>query len=449
MKISSSDTSACTPAFPDGSLPPRNMRKIASTLLAMVTLLWLGLLCLHHYYPIADRWMKMLDTLINTGLEAAIVGGLADWYAITVLFHNPWPKKLPLPDIIREHTEIIPRNKNRIARELAHFAQEHFLAPAQLKPALTPHDLSAVFAKKLLNDKIIRSISNELRQIFIKLLETLEDPKVEMFLRTTIIQWCQTIDLKKLVGEGFTIVTDNGIHKDALQWGLLQVDTWISSHRTEIKNKLKVLLDASTMAPLITLARVFTSPEDKIVTELLENVRKIITTPDHPLRQDLDRFMDEYNGKLRRHHSNEQLALEALRSKLLNSEEVSTFVTQVLRNLCDRLRLDLMSKNPELLHFLEKTVKENANRLLAEENSEVRQLINQRLCELAVHYSEDYSNLIVSYINNIIMKWDGLTLAGIIEEKVGNDLYAIRINGVLMGFAIGCFLGLVNLLFHH
>ena len=110
-------------------------RRRATALLLAISLCWLVLLVLSRFYHTA--WLEMLIA----ATEAGMVGGLADWYAITVLFRDPFPRAVPLPRLIRDHTAIIPRNQSRIANSMARFVQENFLAPAVVRQTFAERDL--------------------------------------------------------------------------------------------------------------------------------------------------------------------------------------------------------------------------------------------------------------------------------------------------------------------
>lgn len=66
--------------------------------------------------------------------EAAMVGALADWFAVVALF-----RRVPIPFVSR-HTEIIPQNKDKIADNLAVFVREKFLGPDALAAQIRQHD---------------------------------------------------------------------------------------------------------------------------------------------------------------------------------------------------------------------------------------------------------------------------------------------------------------------
>ena len=99
-------------------------KRLATIALIVAVLVWIALIISAKLLP-EYVWLIHIFML---GAEAGVVGGLADWYAITVLFRNPFGK-IPIPRFLRDHTEIIPRNKARIAESIGKFVQENFLSP--------------------------------------------------------------------------------------------------------------------------------------------------------------------------------------------------------------------------------------------------------------------------------------------------------------------------------
>ena len=140
-----------TPLNPELNLI-RNKR-IATFLLVSMVVFWFILLFSSRQFP---NYIGVIH-ILTLGAEAGVVGGLADWYAITVLFRDPF-KHIWVPSFIREHTEIIPRNKARIAESMGRFVQENFLAPQIVRNKLEAIDMSlyvANFLAEPVNAKMI------------------------------------------------------------------------------------------------------------------------------------------------------------------------------------------------------------------------------------------------------------------------------------------------------
>ena len=116
----------------------KRSKRFATIALITAVVTWLLLMVVAKFVPTDKVWVIHILML---SAEAGVVGGLADWYAITVLFRNPFGK-MPIPKFLRDHTEIIPRNKDRIAESMGRFVQENFLSPQVVEKSLQTTDLS-------------------------------------------------------------------------------------------------------------------------------------------------------------------------------------------------------------------------------------------------------------------------------------------------------------------
>jgi Predicted membrane protein len=121
-------------------------KRFATIALVVAVLAWIALMIAAKLLP---EYVWLIHILMLSA-EAGVVGGLADWYAITVLFRNPFGR-IPIPKFLRDHTEIIPRNKARIAESMGRFVQENFLSPQVVEKSLAETDLSLAVGKWLAN----------------------------------------------------------------------------------------------------------------------------------------------------------------------------------------------------------------------------------------------------------------------------------------------------------
>src|SRR5687767_14161780 len=121
------------------------MKRRATGLLVVMSGVFLLTLILEQRHP----WLGY----VRATAEAAMVGGLADWFAITALFRHPL--NIPIP-----HTAIIPNRKDRIGRTLGSFVQHNFLSPEVLGPRLLALQPSRRAAEWLRQPEHERSISS-------------------------------------------------------------------------------------------------------------------------------------------------------------------------------------------------------------------------------------------------------------------------------------------------
>lgn len=107
-------------------------KRIANVVLAAVFLVFLGAAWLRYAYP--DEWWS---NLLFYMAEAGLVGGLADWYAVTALFRHPLGIK-------GKHTAIVPRNRDKLIDGVVHMVETQLLPPETLKLKLAQAPLAEI-----------------------------------------------------------------------------------------------------------------------------------------------------------------------------------------------------------------------------------------------------------------------------------------------------------------
>ncbi len=173
------------------------------------------------------------------GAEAGVVGGLADWYAITVLFRNPFGK-IPIPKFLLDHTEIIPRNKARIAESMGRFVQENFLSPQVVEQSLNKTDLSLAVGQWLENPKNNTQVVQLIRQTVPKLFEFVGQQQIAQFIQSNSVEWVKSTKINALA-EMLRAVLENDFHQDVLQRGLDLAHEWIVTHPEQARELTRTL----------------------------------------------------------------------------------------------------------------------------------------------------------------------------------------------------------------
>lgn len=411
----------------------------ATSLLILVAVLW-GLLsyAIVHWHLDHGFWQ-----VLKLGLEAGMVGGLADWYAITVLFRDPFGR-IWVPAIIRDHTSIIPRKKDKIATELGRFVQQHFLAPQHVEDSLRHHDLVGNVAKAALDEEKVKAISRELKHVALEALSMVDEPEIERMVQQIVVEWIKTLDVHLVLHEVLSAATANGVHQDALQWGLEELDELLQKNGDVIADIVKAKIKNSGKKGFF--ASWFINAREDVVFKVIQEVRVVMNDEQHPVRQTAEKYISQYIYQLRQDDSDSQKQVLSLRDNLVSSPEIVGFFTKVVRNVIDSIMLDLLRSNSRITTNIERTVRDIATRMLLAEQEGVRELINKKTVEIAVHFSREYSESAVQYISEKVGSWDATTMTSIIEEKVGDDLHAIRINGVIVGGVIGLLIGVAGIL---
>lgn len=415
-------------------------RRRATLLLVVISLCWLGLLIGSRFHH-AD-WLEILIA----ATEAGMVGGLADWYAITVLFRDPFPRALPLPRIIRDHTAIIPRNQSRIANSMARFVQENFMAPVVVRQTFAERDLLKPVAHWLSQPTNSRQLIEEVTGLLPRVLQLADIPALNQFIQHLLRDWLSATRLNQPVGRILEALFADEVHHPVLQLILDQLGLWISRHPEEARDMIQRFLDDTGVMGLVTrgLSTLLgIDLRDKAVSGVLKVIDQVRAQPDHPLRVHLDQAVGEWVEALLDDDSVESQQLEAFKDQLLTHPAITAFVGQAISSLRESLLSDLDQSDSALKHNLTEQLQRFGQRL--NQDDAARAALSYELGELAADLAERHALTVVAYVRDQIESWDSHMIIDKIESEAGADLHMIRINGVIVGSMIGLLLGAIKL----
>ena len=421
------------------NIPSLNRSKRLATLaLIVAVLVWIALIISAKLLP-EYVWLIHIFML---GAEAGVVGGLADWYAITVLFRNPFGK-IPIPRFLRDHTEIIPRNKARIAESMGKFVQENFLSPQVVEKSLKNTDLSLAVGKWLANPQNNTQVVDVIQQTVPKIFEFIGQEQIGRFIQNNSVQWIRNTRVNHLASEMLRAVLENDFHQDVLQRGLDVAHEWMMNHpekTRELTQKLFKELGVSRLAKGASWIGI--DVEQRTIDSLLTKVESMLADPEHPMRQHIEDIANELKIQLADYNSPASLRLNETKNALLDSESVLNFMTGAVVILCDGIKSDLEKSDSGIAMNLRVAIQQVGENLLL--NQSVRDLLNDRMSGIAINLSDQYSEKVIRFISERIHEWDSREMIDKIENEVGGDLHMIRVNGVVVGAFIGLTLGVIR-----
>lgn len=423
----------------DVSVPSLNRSKRFATIaLVMAVVIWIVLIIAAKLLP---EYVGLIHILM-LGAEAGVVGGLADWYAITVLFRNPFGK-IPIPKFLRDHTEIIPRNKARIAESMGKFVQENFLSPQIVEKSLQKTDLTLAVGHWLANPHNNSQVTNVIQQTVPKVFDFVGQQQIGKFIQNNSVQWVKNTKINHLASEMLRAVLDNDFHQDVLQRGLDMVHEWMVNHPEQTQDLTRRLFKELGVWKLAKGASwIGIDVQQRTIDSLLEKVEAILADPEHPFRKKIEEVANDLMLQLADNESAVSIRLNQTKNALLDSDSVLNFITGAVVILCDAIKADLLKDNSGIAMNLRVAIQQVGENLI--ENQSVRQLLNERMCEMAIHLSDQYSEKVITFISQRIHEWDSREMIDKIESEVGGDLHMIRVNGVVVGAFIGLTLGVIR-----
>ncbi len=420
--------------------PPslQRSKKFATIALIVAIVIWLGLLIAVKLLP-EYAW---LIHILMLSAEAGVVGGLADWYAITVLFRNPFGK-IPIPKFLKDHTEIIPRNKARIAESMGRFVQENFLSPQVVKSSLQKIDLSFAMGKWLAESKNNHQVTQVIQQTVPKVFEFVGQEQIGHFIQNNSVQWLRNTRINALASEMLRAVLENDFHQDVLQRGLDLAHAWMLAHPEETESLTRQLFKELGVWKLAKGASwIGIDVQQRTIDSLLEKVESMLADPEHPWRQKIEDIAQNLMLELAQNESEASQRLNAAKNALLNSDHALNFITGTIVILCNAIKQDLQKPDSGIALNLRIAIQQVGENLM--QNQSVRDLLNERMSGLAVQLSDQYSEKVIRFISERIHEWDSREMIDKIEHEVGGDLHMIRVNGVVVGAFIGLILGLIR-----
>ena len=436
--------------------PLARMKAIASGLLLMAAALYVTALELAHAQPVFASYLKAFS-------EAAMVGAIADWFAVTALFRRPLG--LPIP-----HTAIIPRNKARIGANLGEFicthflSREqvlakvgefictHFLSREQVLAKVGEFDTAKRLAEWLSNPAHATALSSLSLRLASHSVGALRDERVSQFVRSTAFARLEQIDLARMSGQLLEVLTDDGRAQEVLEGVLDQIDLMMQSEATQqriadlIAAELDILRFTIFGKEISFSGAAGTWTSDKLVKRISTVISEVNEDPEHELRKHFDEQLLALVAKLKDDPAF-RLRASQLRAQLIQHPALHSYLTGLVDSVVDWFEADIHSDTSTLRQHLNAGVLKLGEAL--SEDPAMQSWINEQVLALAGPMVERYRAQIGDYIRDRIEQWNEEELVEQLEAQVGRDLQFIRINGTLVGGIVGVLIHVGTQVFVH
>lgn len=387
-------------------------------------------------------WVQML----KSGAEAAMVGGLADWFAVVALFRHPLG--LPIP-----HTAIVPRSKDRIADSLSAFVKEKFLAPELLAGLIQRADLVRRGAKWLTKPANTQRVARYAGSLMSHGLALLGEERIRAFIKDAAAAAVGKIDLSRSLGAMFDLLTKDGRHQEMLDIVLDHVKELIAKPdiRDEIVSRFArwfkgeyPKIDVAT--PNSTVEWAGKKAASAIQAGLQGFVQEVADSPTHELR----RKVDDALAKLIMHLREDKDFIrkgEEIKSAFLKNPAFHDYVTGLWGELRDWLMSDLNASQSQVRDSFSGIGLWIGERLM--QDDELRTSLDHHLQSIAIERAPDFAQSLTGHIRATVKNWDAKQLSDQIEKGIGADLQFIRMSGTGVGFVIGIFIFLTSFAIRH
>ena len=377
--------------------------------------------------------------LLKAFAEAAMVGALADWFAVVALF-----KRVPIP-IVSRHTNIIPNNKVKIADNLALFVREKFLDTDSIVRLIQKHDPAQKVADWLVKPANTEQMGNYLVKVALWMLDFTEDTAIQNFLKKAVHTMVGSVDLSKSAGTILESLTKGGRHQELLNEGIYQLAKLLDNEETQatisqgIVDWLKE--EYALVEKMLPSELIGRKGADIAVRLAFGILNKVASDPQHPLRQRFDAFTLDFIERLK---ADPQFSLksEEIKTYLLNDDTLNNYLKSLWGDLKGWLKADLESPDSTLRTRMQATGAWLGKTLA--EDPQLRQSLNDNLELAARAAAPEFAVYLTRHIADTVKNWDSAEMSEQIELNIGKDLQFIRINGTIVGGLIGVILYLLS-----
>ncbi len=352
---------------------------------------------------------------------ASLVGGLADWFAVTALFRRPLG--LPIP-----HTAIVVERKDRFAETIGSFVQENFLSPTAVSERLRSARAVERSANWLADPDHAQDLAARIAESLVAAADLLRDEDVHSLLDTLVRDQLDKVALAPLAGRTLAQLTREGRHHGLVEVAVKGLSRYLGEHGEELHQRLGVYSPWWLPGPI----------QDRLVERLIQRTQQVLDAmaadPDHPLRQQLEAGLQKLAEDLQ---TSEDLRRrgEELKAELLGQPQIRAFAATVWRDTKDQLRTQSAQPGSELRTRLAGMIVQTGQRL--RDDPELAAAAQRSLDTLVRTVLERFDNELEALVRETIARWDALETSRRLELLLGPDLQYIRINGTVVGALAG------------
>ena len=365
----------------------------------------------------AGEWAGYL----RAAAEAGMVGGLADWFAVTALFRRPLG--LPIP-----HTAIIPTRKDALGRNLSDFVGTNFLSEPVVRERLRQADVPRRLGRWLAGPGNAERVTAELARALRGAVDVLRDEDVRAVLEPVVLRRLAALPVGPTLGRLLGQVVADEAHHRLVDLLVTALDDWLTANREQVVDV--VARQAPVWSPEFLDRRVAT----RVYAELTRVTGEIRAEPDHEFRQALDRLLARFADDLRHDPATVQRA-SGVFTALLEHAEVRRAFGDVI-SAGRRMLLEMVDDpDGELRTRLAAALADLGRKLDADEALRTR--VDGWVADAAGYVVTHYRDELTRTIADTVERWDGVETARKVELAVGRDLQFIRINGTVVGALAG------------
>ncbi|WP_454175692.1 DUF445 domain-containing protein [Gordonia sputi] len=405
----------------------RKMKVVSTGFLVVAAIVYLCMRYLEHRDGAnVAAWVGY----VRAASEAGMVGGLADWFAVTALFKHPLG--IPVP-----HTALIRKKKDEIGDQLGEFIEENFMTPAVVVERAEQLDMPRRVSTWLADPANAPRISDEAARAIKLASEMLGDEDIEQFIQA-VLKWAAEPEWAPPIGRILEQLVDEDRLDPVFQLLCDRAYDWAVGSQDLIERVVDQDVGPSWKPKFVT-----NLVGDKIYRELVDFTYKVKTDPEHEMRRSMHQFVEQFSHDLQ-HDPAMIERFEGIKHDLVGSAEVADAASTAWNTGKAVIEQMLEDPNSTLRNTLTDAVIRLGTRI--RDDRPLQEKMNGWVARVANHVATNYSREIISVITETVRSWDADDTSRKIELQVGRDLQFIRINGTVVGSLAGLAIYTVSVL---
>jgi uncharacterized membrane-anchored protein YjiN (DUF445 family) len=366
---------------------------------------------------------------VQAGAEAAMVGGVADWFAVTALFRRPLG--LPIP-----HTALIVERKDQFAATLGQFVQENFLNADVVSERIQAAGLVPRLATWLADESNAAAFAGHAADLVVTVAESLRDEDVQRMLTDELTRVVDAMEVAPLAGKALRVVIAEGHHAELFNTIVSGADRYLGEHYREVRELFEG--EAPRWVPDAVYRRIF----DRLYTRLRLRLVAMAANPNDETRRQFEGWLAGLPDRLETSPELRERG-ERLKRDILGSAELRDWSSSLWKHAKDTLRAQAVDPESELRRQLATALVAAGQRLESDRrfSEGVLRMIDSGARALTDRFHEELAGL----VTGTIQRWDATQTSSQLELLLGRDLQYIRINGTVVGASVGLALHAITL----
>ena len=393
----------------------RNHKLLATGLFLLMAVIFITTTILEKRNP--ALWIGY----IRAFSEAAMVGALADWFAVTALFHHPLGLKIP-------HTNLIEKSKEKIGDNLGSFVVSNFLSPQNIRPYIQKLKVSNFLGDWLQKEKNSEALVNNLSEIILDIVNKLEDEAVVKFIANKAKEMSDDLKINQILGNGIEYILQKNDHQKLITNLSSQIKNYVLENHEMVRERVKK--ESYKLVPSFVDEKI----AEKITSGLSSYFEEVENDQNHSLRNEITQKILDFSKDLKENPKYEA-DFNALKEDFLKPEKVQQYAQDIWNSLKKTLTEELSAEQSSLKNYVRKNLAEFSENLRTDEKLQYK--IDHWIRVTAYKYILRNTNKFGELISETVGNWQGKELSQKLELEVGKDLQFIRINGTLVGGLVG------------